>query len=273
MLQDKGGLGDIRITALSLIRSQSQDSLSLLAIGKSNGKVELLSVPRHPPESLRYHKWPLLAELSNPHEMECPVLTLSHAAFENKSIVFGGTTNGDVIVWDVSDIALDGQELDIRSLAPVAWHQGVHQSGINGMSAVTMHTSNHDSALVVSGGDDQSLNAMIVGSDGALLQKVTLPNAHTSAIWDVWADEETAFSIGLDQQIRVWKIVARHDSQNLAGNPNDSRMGVVKLTEMACRYLQVLEPASLDVCTEQKKDGKSYIIQIAGRGMEVMYYK
>jgi hypothetical protein len=42
---------------------------------------------------------------------------------------------------------------------------------------------------------------------------------------------------------------------------------------MACRYLQVLEPASLDVCTEQEQGGKSYVIQIAGRGMEVLYYK
>ena len=272
-MQEKNGLGDIRIIALSLLSSQCHDYLSLLAIGKSDGKVELRSVPRNPPEHLRYHTWPLLAKLNNPHEMECPVLTLSHVAFEKKIVVFGGTTNGDIIVWDVSDIALDAQELDIRSLDPVAWHQCVHQSGINGMSAFAMHTYNHDLALILSGGDDQCLNAMTVGSDGAILQNVTLPNAHTSAIRDVWADADTVFSIGLDQQIRIWKISASYDSQNLAGNPSDSDMGCLELTEMACRYLQVLEPASLDVCTEQEKDGISYVIQIAGRGMEVIYYK
>ena len=253
-----------------MISSPRHDFVSLLALGKSNGRVELRSIPRNPPESLRYHTWPLLAELNNPHEMECPVLTLSHAAFDHKTIVFGGTTNGDIIVWDVSDIVLDAQDLDIRSLDPIAWHQSVHQSGINGMSAFTMHTSNHDVVLILSGGDDQCLNAMMVGSDGAILQNVALPNAHTSGIRDVWADADTVFSIGLDQQIRIWKINARQD---LAGKQNNSDTEVLKLTEMACRYLQVLEPASLDVCTERQKDDKSYIIQIAGRGMEVMYHK
>eukprot|EP00890_Picochlorum_soloecismus_P002705 jgi/Picsp_1/3435/NSC_06273-R1_wd40 repeat domain-containing protein len=270
--QEKNGLGDIRIIALSLISSPFHDSLSLLVIGKSNGNVELRSVPTNAPESLRYHTWPLLAQLNNPHEMECPVLSLSHAALEKKTIIFGGTTNGDIIVWEISDIIHDREELDVRSLDPIAWHKGVHQSGVNGMS-VTTHTENHNISIIVSGGDDQSLNVMMVGSDGALLQNVTLPNAHTSAIRDVWADKDTVFSIGLDQQIRIWRISAKYGSHNLAGQLDSNGMRVLKLTEMVCRYLQVLEPASLDVCTEQENKGKSYIIQVAGRGMEIIYYE
>jgi len=205
--------------------------------------------------------------------MECPVLTLSHATLENRTIVFGGTTNGDIILWDVSDIILSRKELDVRSLDPISWHKGVHQSGINGMS-VTTYTGRHNASIIVSGGDDQCLNVMVVGPDGALLQNVALPNAHTSAIRDVWADEDAVFSIGLDQQIRIWRINTQYDSHNIAGQQNSRDIRELKLIEVACRYLQVLEPASLDVCTEQGDQGNmSYIIQVAGRGMEVIYYE
>lgn len=68
-----------------------------------------------------------------------------------------------------------------------------------------------DTLFIVTGGDDQALSATLLhvpqgSSPPVLLARLCLPNAHSSAIRGVWTNGGVAFSVGLDQRVRAWRL-------------------------------------------------------------------
>ncbi len=128
---------------------------------------------------------------------------------------------------------------ETHNLQPIHVISGVHQSGINGMSAAQVISDNSAAAadhaaevVVVTVGDDQGLTASLVkltknNSEVLLSQinelslsptpllktlectvraQVKEPNAHSSAARGVWTDGNVAFSTGIDQKVRKWEL-------------------------------------------------------------------
>lgn len=81
-----------------------------------------------------------------------------------------------------------------------------------------------------------------------------VPNAHGSAVRGVWTDGAAAFSAGLDQCVRSWRVRVR------GTDPPG-------LEQAWTRRTQVLEPADLAGC---KLGPEEYAVLVAGRGMEVL---
>ncbi|VFQ88926.1 unnamed protein product [Cuscuta campestris] len=167
--------------------------------------------------------------------------------------------------------------LDIYEIGPLHVFNNTHQSGVNCLhvSNVTMPTAS-DSVFgfcVVSGGDDQSLSCLsfdftsIENLELSTLEHIVsfqlqsyqmrlvlvdkIPSAHSSAVKGVWTDGRWAFSTGLDQRVRCWK------------------MEQGKLIERAHLVISVPEPEALDV---RPLDRNRYQIAVAGRGMQMVEF-
>nr|CAD1829707.1 unnamed protein product [Ananas comosus var. bracteatus] len=152
---------------------------------------------------------------------------------------------------------------------------------------------NENAYCIVSGGDDQALNCFWFTIEGAMksdssqietddirpsFQDKTAPSivkcsllgsssdcklsilhqdkiaaAHSSAVKGIWTDGRWAFSTGLDQRIRCWRV--EHG----------------KLKEHAHLIISVPEPETLDalICDSMKS---KYQIAVAGRGMQMVEF-
>jgi hypothetical protein len=168
-------------------------------------------------------------------------------------------------------------------------------------------TAGHDRLLLLTGGDDQALSLTLLhlpdsggggGGDsgdgtppGAVL-RLSIPNAHSSAVRAVWLGPllapdgaaaasrcsgapvlaAAAFSVGLDQQVRCWRVRLElgrgkldADAGQQAGAAGGGGAGggehaagqacyrassaaaALEVAEAGCRFCQVVEPAALDV--------------------------
>jgi hypothetical protein len=121
-----------------------------------------------------------------------------------------------------------------------------------------------------------------------------LQNAHASAVRGVWTDGDAAFSTGLDQRVRRWRIVAEHADNGGGGNSSGSRTfsyasgsragdsaaspqvaaesrgraaGGLQLVEQAAEVVQVLEPSCLAVAPGS---GGTFLVAVAGRGLQIL---
>lgn len=154
--------------------------------------------------------------------------------------------------------------------------------------------------LLLTGGDDQALSLTLLhlpssggGNDGrpplAAVLRLAIPNAHSSAVRAVWLGPllarggaaggrcsgapvlaAAAFSVGLDQQVRCWRVrlelgQGKLDAGQQAGAAGGGGAGggepaagqacyrassaavVLEVAEAGCRFCQVVEPAALDV--------------------------
>ncbi|CAM0870973.1 unnamed protein product [Alopecurus aequalis] len=170
------------------------------------------------------------------------------------------------------------QPCDIPEVQPLQTFSGVHQSGVNCLHVSEMRracsTTGMSSYWIISGGDDQAVQCFVFtlgplqqrcsmntanlsspGNGGALriLCQHTVPSAHGSAVKGIWTDGVWAFSTGLDQRIRCWKM-----------DPSG------KFTEHSHVIISVPEPETLDVfhdCGRSK-----YHIAVAGRGMQMVEF-
>lgn len=169
--------------------------------------------------------------------------------------------------------------------------------------------------LVLTGGDDQSLRVSLLqlscgsGSCQELLH-LAIPNSHASALRAVWlgalsppptaaaaapaaALEATAFTLGLDQQVRRWRIRLQQlategpGAANCATTASGSSNGMfngadsgryaassggwaLAVEEAGCRFTQVCEPASLDCCVVPLEGRERHAVGVAGRGTELL---
>lgn len=265
----QGGYGDIRVTAMSLLSPKSPNMILVLVICMSDGKIEVRYLPRELPTDVRFHTWPLLAILSTPYHLECPVLAVDSIENEIATLVTAGTSQGDVFIWRIEGDVLGDMTSQVCSencpcLLPCLAIEAVHQSGVNDISAC-LAPPNKDSVIIITGGDDQSLRYMEVSVDGMGLLHQPIPenNAHGSAVRAVWTNGHIACSVGLDQKIRCWWI----KRSDLLIEKNANKSYLQEMTECS-RYLHVLEPAAMDVIQGSKES--SFLVTVAGRGIETL---
>ncbi|KAF8780257.1 hypothetical protein HU200_001927 [Digitaria exilis] len=161
------------------------------------------------------------------------------------------------------------QSCDIPELRPIQLLSGVHQSGVNCLHI--SYSTPDKSICIISGGDDQAVQCFhfTVGSlgdcstttarlnshNGTLqtLYQHKVPSAHSAAVKGIWTDGIWAFSTGLDQRVRCWKM-------GLSG----------KFTEYSHAITSVPEPETLDVFHDRAK--MKYQIAVAGRGMQMVEF-
>lgn len=292
----------------------------------------------------------------------------------HRCVAFSAGTDGSLAVWDLSSCieeylqATAGTAGHSRSsggssgvspsswkstvLKPIAVFSGVHQSGVNGMSAAQIPCGDPSpmppavhaeqsiktpssclpspsstsavalaEAMVVTVGDDQALCASLlcfqwVNSHGqkelgkgdtndssmlcTLRCQTREPNAHSSAARDVWTDGFIAYSVGLDQKVRQWKLeVQKKEAQgaaelqsggsnakagavcNVEASGGDGVGGcdcVLEIIETGCIVTQVLEPAAVDVAPAGREGGKKSgsvgtMVAVAGRGLQVLDWR
>uniref|UniRef100_A0A8R7VI10 WD repeat-containing protein 6 n=1 Tax=Triticum urartu TaxID=4572 RepID=A0A8R7VI10_TRIUA len=169
------------------------------------------------------------------------------------------------------------QSCDVPEVQPLQMLTGVHQSGVNCLHVSEMERQSCSmpgmSYCIISGGDDQAVQCFVftLGSPQAcstntsniisspdkgglqILDQHTVPSAHGSAVKGIWTDGAWAFSTGLDQRIRCWKM-----------SPSG------KFTEHSHVIISVPEPETLDVFHD-RGSGK-YHIAVAGRGMQMVEF-
>lgn len=169
------------------------------------------------------------------------------------------------------------QSCDIPEVQPMQTFSGVHQSGVNCLHVSEIDracsTTSMPSYCIISGGDDQAVQCFVFTSgspqqgsstnmagqnprgNGALkiLCQHAVPSAHGSAVKGIWTDGVWAFSTGLDQRIRCWKMA-------LSG----------KFAEYSHVIISVPEPETLDVYHDRER--RKYHIAVAGRGMQMVEF-
>ena len=179
---------DMRVISLALRFSEKTSWIPLTdvdstpgvlaAIGLSTGEMELRCIPwTH--THRRLHDWPPVAHASTAY----PVISMTFA----DSIVWAGTTNGELIAWH-------------PETGNIETYPAVHASGVNAMAFVPPWNA------IVTGGDDQSLSIFCLL---ARKQRCTVPNAHASAIKDLCIlgdDHPILCTIGLDQYLNAWHV-------------------------------------------------------------------
>ncbi|WVZ55141.1 hypothetical protein U9M48_005841 [Paspalum notatum var. saurae] len=158
----------------------------------------------------------------------------------------------------------------IPELRPMHLLSGVHQSGVNCLHV--SYSTRDDSYCIISGGDDQAIvcfsfrvgssencsatTARLNSHDNAMLKILyqhKTPSAHSAAVKGIWTDSLWAFSTGLDQRVRCWKIGSS-----------------TEFTEYSHTIISVPEPETLDVFHNRAK--KKYQIAVAGRGMQIVEF-
>ncbi|KAJ1299145.1 hypothetical protein BS78_01G509500 [Paspalum vaginatum] len=163
------------------------------------------------------------------------------------------------------------QSCGIPELRPMHLLSGVHQSGVNCLHV--SYSTPDDSYCIISGGDDQAImcfkfrvgslencstTTARLNSHGndvlKILYQHKTPSAHSAAVKGIWTDSMWAFSTGLDQRVRCWKI----------------GLSSTEFTEYSHAIISVPEPETLDVFHNRAK--KKYQIAVAGRGMQVVEF-
>ncbi|EER95656.1 WD repeat-containing protein 6 isoform X1 [Sorghum bicolor] len=186
-----------------------------------------------------------------------------------------GVENTQTIVHEASDssnteMPSSTQSCDIPELRPMHLLSGVHQSGVNCLHI--SYSTPDKSYCIISGGDDQAVqcfNFRVVSSEDCLTTTTRLnshdndtlkilyqhkaSSAHSAAVKGIWTDGTWAFSTGLDQRVRCWK------------------MGLIgQFTEYSHAIISVPEPETLDVFHDRAK--RKYHIAVAGRGMQMVEF-
>jgi hypothetical protein len=219
-----------------------------------------------------HHKRPVL---SIAHVVwQCPAATMvtGERGAGVRDVVFTGATDGSVAMWDVPAAAAclpsegpswpstRGLQCSEHEVALLAWqpawsHTSYHQSGVNAMVALALPGC----GLLVTGGDDQALKLARLSWAGPKSAVQTtgaceVPCAHASSIKgvDVCHIEGTGAgsggtgavyvcSVGLDQFLRVWKIL--EDSKHMEGHSNmqDAPAGSAEVAWGAGRSQGALE--------------------------------
>ncbi|KAK7259152.1 hypothetical protein RIF29_24751 [Crotalaria pallida] len=183
----------------------------------------------------------------------------------------------------------DNSSVEVCEIQPLRLLQNIHQSGVNCLHVSEIYgdqSTSHEYSII-SGGDDQALNHLIVefspkstNSDSGTMAPDTtylvsepeyekdinfpmlsknyvirflnnekIPSAHSSSVKGVWTDGSWVFSTGLDQRVRCWRLQES------------------KLIEHAHLIVSVPEPESLSA----KACGRNhYQIAVAGRGMQIV---
>ncbi|GAQ90663.1 hypothetical protein KFL_006700010 [Klebsormidium nitens] len=247
---------------------------------------------------------------------EAPVTSSSREAREGlkSPSLPGGLRNGaDKGGADGPEVQSSAPIHTVASLAPVLIVDGAHQSGVNGLSVAAVSADVSDAPadvrgsgryVAVSGGDDQAIHTVYfwvgVNAHGAvevrLDGKRSLPLAHSSAVKDIWTDGSYAFSTGLDQRLRCWRLEAARSSpqkrpatyppgaapgispspslsnghgphgSSVDGNPTDGYSDG-QLVEVSACVTDVPEAAALTV--ERTARG-SYAVAVGGRGLQFL---
>ncbi|CAL4920368.1 unnamed protein product [Urochloa decumbens] len=169
-----------------------------------------------------------------------------------------------------SDMPSSTQSCDIPELRPVQFLSGVHQSGVNCLHI--SYSTLDKTYSIISGGDDQAVQCLTftVGSledcstttarlnlhgncTLKILYRHKVPSAHSAAVKGIWTDGTWAFSTGLDQRARCWKMGSS-----------------AKFTEHSHAIISVPEPETLDVFHDRAR--RKYQIAVAGRGMQMVEF-
>lgn len=199
------------------------------------------------------------SNLSTPYAVENSFET---SGVENtQNIVHEGNGGSD------TKMASNTQSYDVPELRPMHLLSGVHQSGVNCLH-VSYSTPNK-SYRIVSGGDDQAIQCFnfivefLEDSSSSsnphekdtlkIIYKHMTPSAHSAAVKGIWTDGIWAFSTGLDQRVRCWKM----------GSTG-------KFMEHSHAIISVPEPETLDVFHDRAM--KKYRIAVAGRGMQMVEF-
>lgn len=180
--------------------------------------------------------------------------------------------------------------------------------------------------LLLTGGDDQALCLALLRLDSspagctcAEVLRLSIPCAHASALRSLWLSQPeqgpadgapaataAAFTLGLDQQLRCWRLgigpprqpaqqqaaaapgpdVAASGLPALDASPDGSSTVVrssdgawsLQAAEAGCRYTQVVEPAALDVAPlpvpgTPSRSSCRYLVAVAGRGTEALTWQ
>ena len=167
------------------------------------------------------------------------------------------------------------QSCNIPEVTPMHRFSGVHQSGVNCLHVSEMRACSYStpgmSYCVISGGDDQAvhcfsftlgslqdcaINTSLDSPDNGAVKIICqhrVPSAHSSAVKGIWTDGIWAFSTGLDQRVRCWKMESSG-----------------KFTEYSHAIISVPEPETLDVVHDRAE--RKYWVAVAGRGMQMVEF-
>jgi WD40 repeat protein len=168
-------------------------------------------------------RWSLCATLRVGH---CPVLCLSCVVAPDGPWLVGGATDGTVGVWHLGALtqqtaataaaAAAAESHTVPEVLPSALLRTMHQSGVNSLSVAAAPLplaaalgSMLPLWVLVTGGDDQALNALVLQLADGDVQVVAAqrrPNAHASALKSVWTDGAAVLTTSLDQRLRTWCV-------------------------------------------------------------------
>lgn len=159
-------------------------------------------------------RWRFVAVL---HSGSCPVLALDCVVTADGGVwLFSGATDGTVAVWDASAAVRHAMAAPeeapgvLPELSPSLVLQHAHQSGVNSLRVARQPAAAADAWVLVSGGDDQAVNAVALELTPAcrVIAACRRPGAHASGVKGVWTDGAAVHTVSLDQRVRSWRLGA-----------------------------------------------------------------
>jgi hypothetical protein len=174
-------------------------------------------------------RWRFVAVL---YTGSCPVLALDCVtAADGGTWLFSGATDGTVAVWDATAAvrnALAEAPGVLPELLPSLVLRHAHQSGVNSLSVArapaAIACGATDSWVLVTGGDDQAVNAVVLELSPAcrVAAAIRRPGAHASGVKGVWTDGTAVHTVSLDQRVRSWRLDAASGPTAPADAPLDA---------------------------------------------------
>lgn len=196
-----------------------------------------------------------------------PVLCLELLRFSDRILVCVGTTGGEITIWVVDDMALDG----ILPKAPIFSYRA-HQTGVNDISAAAI--DNGSDIVICTVGDDQSLSTCVLRFPDSSRQPdaslVTIAHlllitecASASALKAVHLVMDSSsfdriYTTGHDRQLTLWRLNIGTDEISVKF-VSSSPLG----TEGTC----------IDCVCRAQEDGSVYeVVAVGGEGVEVQSF-
>ncbi|TMW60647.1 hypothetical protein Poli38472_000689 [Pythium oligandrum] len=250
------------ITTFALPFGADSDRYRLVAACNSEGTIQLLLL------DLSASK---LTDIGECTSSKKPILSCDSIQTDKKALLAVGSTDGMVNVWNLSTViqqivasvstgsteGLPTIKEELRTLQPV--HQYLaHDMGVNCLCATLKTTAELSSMLIISGGDDQSLNVRQLNVDSLeVVRDFRSVNASGSAIKTVTVthDASVVYCAGYDQRLSQWRL-------NVEGTDDMLQWQTAAFTECA-------DIADLDVW---EADNKHDDVVVVGQGLQMIKF-
>jgi WD40 repeat protein len=253
-------LPDVRITSFDVGRPSNRGSGFVIAMVFSDS---MIRVYHYDPGAMG-ERWNMLAK--GAYFTSC----LTQCVFLSPSSIFTAGTDGHAVLWPLQE-AIQDEAFSTQSLT---WHSParIHQ---NTSKAISTHSLDNGSTLLVSGGDDGSLAFLLASQmeESYTHSPIVVVRAHASAITActiLWQQQDhiCVLTSGNDQWVRLWDVKLTSSAVPTTKKPDGSLdpLTIKRATRIKTNVADVSSMAIIETDPTRTRAK----VMICGVGMDVL---